>query len=77
MGQSAQYPPAHLTGVSIARIVWARLAEALYQVAAPGVDLGALQQLAPGAAPHLTQPVIEVGHAAALDHREGASWIDK
>ena len=63
----------HLAGVAIAREAAARLTEALDEVAALGVDLGALEQLAPGAAPHLAQPVVELGHAATLDHREGAA----
>ena len=63
----------HLAGVAIARVAAARLTEALDEVAALGVDLGALEQLAPGAAPHLAQSVVELGHAATLDHREGAA----
>ena len=72
---SPSWPP-HLAGVSIARVVSARLTEALDEVAALGVDLGAFEQLAPGAAPHLAWPVVELGHAAALNHREGPSWVD-
>ena len=65
----------HLAGVPVAGGGGAGLAEALHQVPGPGVDGGALQQLAPRPAVALARAVVELGHAAALHQGELSSWI--
>ena len=60
----------HLTGVTIAVVVSPGLAEPLQQVAVTGVDVRTGQQLAPGAAPHLAGPVVELRDPAALHQGE-------
>ena len=65
----------HLAGVPVAGGGGAGLAEPLHQVPGPGVDGGALQQLAPRAAVALARAVVELGHAAALHQGELSTLI--
>ena len=61
----------HLAGVTVAGLASAGLTEPLQQVAVAGVDVRAGQELAPGAAPDLAGPVVELRHPAALQQGEG------